>query len=203
MAPNLAAPLMSTPAISYSWAVTRCPFRSPRFCYGCQWRQENVSQERQPPMSRPLRKIDVDGLRVGMYVSQLDRPWLETPFLFQGFFIRNNNEIEELRRYCSFVEIDIEESDPRIVDTLTSSRVPLARSGTPKSTQKRPGWIGAFLKRLFRGAGSAVPVQPRAGEYYRDSVSTADELIVARSIHTGAIDKLMHILDHIRNGGTI
>ena len=43
-------------------------------------------------MSRPLRKIDVDGLRVGMYVSQLDRPWLETPFLFQGFFIRNNKE---------------------------------------------------------------------------------------------------------------
>ena len=154
-------------------------------------------------MSRPLRKIDVDGLRVGMYVSQLDRPWLETPFLFQGFFIRNNNEIEELRRYCSFVEIDIEESDPRIVDTLTSSRVPLARGGTPKSTQKRPGLIGAFLRRLFRGAGSAVPEQPRAGEYYRDSVSTADELIVARSIHTGAIDKLMHILDHIRNGGTI
>jgi len=69
-------------------------------------------------MTKPLRKIDVDGLRVGMYVSRLDRPWLETPFLFQGFFIRNANEVEDLRRYCDFVEIDLEESDARIVEFL-------------------------------------------------------------------------------------
>ena len=154
-------------------------------------------------MSRPLRKIDVDGLRVGMYVSQLDRPWLETPFLFQGFFIRNNNEIEELRRYCDYVEIDIEESDPRIVDTLTVSRATLTQTRPAKSTRKKPGLIRAFLKRLFRGAKGTVPQQPRAGEYYQDSVSMADELVVARSIRTGAIDRLMHILDHIRDGGSI
>jgi HD-GYP domain-containing protein (c-di-GMP phosphodiesterase class II) len=138
-----------------------------------------------------------------MYVSQLDRPWLETPFLFQGFFIRNDNEIEELRRYCDSVEIDIEESDPRIVDTLSSSKAPSTRGDTPTSTHKRPGTIRGFLKRLFRGGESAVPGQGRPGEYYRDTVSTADELVVARSIHTGAIDRLMHILDHIRDGGTI
>jgi HD-GYP domain-containing protein (c-di-GMP phosphodiesterase class II) len=138
-----------------------------------------------------------------MYVSQLDRPWLETPFLFQGFFIRNNNEIEELRRYCDFVEIDIEESDPRLADTLTLSREPLTHRGPAKTTRKRRGSIRAFLRRLFRGADSTVPGQPRPGDYYRDSVSTADELVVARSIHTGAIERLMHILDHIRNGGSI
>ena len=154
-------------------------------------------------MSRPLRKIDVDGLRVGMYVSQLDRPWLETPFLFQGFFIRNNNEIEELRRYCDFVEIDIEESDPRIVESLSSFRAQSARSSTSRSTSRRPGSIWAFLKRLFGGAQRAVPEQPRPGEFYRDTVSTADELVVAKSIHTGAIDRLMYVLDDIRNGGTI
>jgi HD-GYP domain-containing protein (c-di-GMP phosphodiesterase class II) len=154
-------------------------------------------------MSRPLRKIDVDGLRVGMYVSQLDRPWIETPFLFQGFFIRNDHEIEELRRYCDFVEIDIEESDPRIIDTVTLSRAPSARSGAEKSTRKRPGLIRALLGRLLPGAARSVVEQPRAGEYYQDSVSTADELVVARSIHTGAIDRLMHILEHIRNGGSV
>ena len=154
-------------------------------------------------MSRPLRKIDVDGLRVGMYVSQLDRPWLETPFLFQGFFIRNNNEIEELRRYCDYVEIDIEESDPRIIDTLTVSRTTLTQTRPAKSTSEKPGPIRAFLKRLFRGVKGTALQQPRAGEYYQDSVSTADELVIARSIQTGAIDRLMHILDHIRDGGSI
>ncbi|HHO68930.1 MAG TPA: DUF3391 domain-containing protein, partial [Gammaproteobacteria bacterium] len=31
-----------------------------------------------------LRKIDSGELRLGMYVSSLDRPWVETAFLFQG-----------------------------------------------------------------------------------------------------------------------
>jgi HD-GYP domain-containing protein (c-di-GMP phosphodiesterase class II) len=138
-----------------------------------------------------------------MYVSQLDRPWLETPFLFQGFFIRNNNEIEELRRYCDFVEIDIEESDPRIIDTLTASRATLTQTRRIEPRQEKPGLIRAFLKRLFRSFKGTAPQQPRAGEYYQDSVSTADELVVARSIQTGAIERLMHILDHIRDGGSI
>ena len=36
--------------------------------------------------AQPLPTTD---LRLGMYVSRLDRPWLETPFLFQGFYIEN------------------------------------------------------------------------------------------------------------------
>ena len=41
-----------------------------------------------------------------MYVSELDRPWLETPFLFQGFYIRNQDEIVALRSHCKSVIID-------------------------------------------------------------------------------------------------
>jgi len=29
-------------------------------------------------------KIDAVDVAPGMFVAQLDRPWLETPFLFQG-----------------------------------------------------------------------------------------------------------------------
>jgi len=29
-------------------------------------------------------KIKVTDLRAGMYVTRLDRSWLDTPFLFQG-----------------------------------------------------------------------------------------------------------------------
>ncbi|HSM31868.1 MAG TPA: DUF3391 domain-containing protein, partial [Woeseiaceae bacterium] len=43
-----------------------------------------------------------------MYVSRLDRPWLETPFIFQGFEIREQAEIDMLQRYCSVVYIDAE-----------------------------------------------------------------------------------------------
>ncbi|MGZ8214960.1 MAG: HD-GYP domain-containing protein [Methylosarcina sp.] len=54
-----------------------------------------------------LARIDVKDLRVGMYVSKLDRPWLETNFLFQGFEIKNQSDIDAVRRQCKFVFIDV------------------------------------------------------------------------------------------------
>jgi putative nucleotidyltransferase with HDIG domain len=57
--------------------------------------------------TRPIvkQKISAQDLRVGMFVCELDRPWLETPFLFQGFEIRSDQEIRELQRYCRHVFI--------------------------------------------------------------------------------------------------
>src|SRR3989337_2441497 len=48
-------------------------------------------------------KIHVTDLQTGMFVVELDRPWLDTPFLFQGFLIETDDEIAELRRYCQYV----------------------------------------------------------------------------------------------------
>ncbi|MDH3642334.1 MAG: DUF3391 domain-containing protein, partial [Gammaproteobacteria bacterium] len=36
-----------------------------------------------------LLEVPVGSLKSGMYVAQLDRPWLETPFATQGFFVRD------------------------------------------------------------------------------------------------------------------
>jgi len=38
-------------------------------------------------MSKTTVQIPTSLLKVGMYVSSLDRPWIETPFLFQGFSV--------------------------------------------------------------------------------------------------------------------
>lgn len=154
-------------------------------------------------MSKPLRKVDVDGLRVGMYVSSLDRPWLETPFLFQGFFIRNDNEIEDLRRYCEFVEIDIEESDATILDSL-SRVLPGSRQGgtsIPVQSGRKSFW--RRFRQLFGGKADVASQQLRPGEFYEDTANTADELVVARSVHSGALDKLINVLDGIRKGRSI
>lgn len=56
------------------------------------------------------QKIDVNELAIGMYVSDLDRPWLETPFIFQGFPVSTQEEIVTLKRYCKYVYIDTEQS---------------------------------------------------------------------------------------------
>ncbi|WP_455219270.1 HD-GYP domain-containing protein [Kaarinaea lacus] len=55
-------------------------------------------------------KVYVDDLSIGMYVSQLDRPWTETGFMFQGFRIQSPDDISELQQACEFVFVDKEKS---------------------------------------------------------------------------------------------
>ncbi len=51
-------------------------------------------------------KIEVEQLRIGMFVSDLDRPWLDTPFLLQGFLVEADEEIAKLKYYCKHVIVD-------------------------------------------------------------------------------------------------
>ena len=51
--------------------------------------------------------IKVEDLTVGMFVSRLDRPWSQTPFSLQGFYIRTGEDIQKLKAYCSTVYIDV------------------------------------------------------------------------------------------------
>jgi putative nucleotidyltransferase with HDIG domain len=53
-----------------------------------------------------IKKVDVNRLKVGMYVTQLDRPWISTPFLFNKFLIKSHQQITRLKEYCSYVHID-------------------------------------------------------------------------------------------------
>ena len=53
-------------------------------------------------------KVDIADLIIGMYVSGLDRPWSQTPFPLQGFYIRQTDDIEQLRMYCKYVLVDVQ-----------------------------------------------------------------------------------------------
>jgi putative nucleotidyltransferase with HDIG domain len=69
-----------------------------------------------------------------MYVSELDRPWLETPFLFQGFCVRSEDEIAALRKHCRNVVVDTRnEPDP-------------APAAAPPRTARRPAEAMRELK---------------------------------------------------------
>jgi HD-GYP domain-containing protein (c-di-GMP phosphodiesterase class II) len=54
------------------------------------------------------KAVPVSDLKLGMYVIELDRPWLGTPFDFQGFPLTSQEEIDQLRQYCEIVYIDPE-----------------------------------------------------------------------------------------------
>lgn len=54
------------------------------------------------------KQIAVEDLRIGMYVVELDRSWLGTPFELQGFPITSTEQIQSLKVYCKAVFIDPE-----------------------------------------------------------------------------------------------
>lgn len=62
------------------------------------------------------KKIPVQELQLGMYVGQLDRPWIDAPFQYQGFVVRTQQEIEDLQKHCREVYIDTEKADHAAVD---------------------------------------------------------------------------------------
>lgn len=81
-------------------------------------------------------RVPVDLLVIGMYVSELDRPWIETPFIFQGFLITNENELDQLNQYCEYVYVDREKSRIKI-PSIRLSNLEKIEDG-PVIEQKEP-----------------------------------------------------------------
>ncbi len=71
-----------------------------------------------PDPGRRRPRLDVAHLRAGLFVCDLDRPWIDTPFLLQGFLIESDQEIRALREHCRHVFIDRNLSDPEAILAL-------------------------------------------------------------------------------------
>ncbi len=130
-------------------------------------------------------KINAENIKAGMFVVDLDRPWIDTPFLLQGFLVEDDEQLRQLRAHCKWVLIDpqrsvgTEFSAPAkkaplpTRDLGTEPRVNVNRVSTPPP----PAATGSALKSgTARGAAptpsakSAAPVNPgearqRTGEF--------------------------------------
>jgi putative nucleotidyltransferase with HDIG domain len=92
--------------------------------------------------------LDVSQVRLGMYVAALDRPWEETPFLFQGFTVETEHDIQVLHEYCRQVTIDIESSVDFQIQPRTGAST--AGHGTTTSVRKRSREVEQELSRAQR-----------------------------------------------------
>ena len=123
------------------------------------------------------RRVEINGLTPGMYVCRLDRPWTETPYPLQGFLVESPADIEQLRRYSSYVYIDVEKSLDR------SERGVLLR-------------LGYGLPR-----GGRPPLPPPT--VYRESVPLDEELPKARVAWETMRELATRFVDDLRNGRRI
>lgn len=51
-------------------------------------------------------KTLVSQLDIGMFVCELDRPWLGTPFLLEGILLEDAEQIATIRSLCTYVYVD-------------------------------------------------------------------------------------------------
>src|SRR5437762_1334231 len=49
-------------------------------------------------LTQMKKSVPVAELKMGMYVAELDRPWTETPFVFQGFYLETDEQLETLKQ---------------------------------------------------------------------------------------------------------
>lgn len=54
----------------------------------------------------PKIKVPASELECGMYVHELDRPWLGSPFLFQGFILDSEEVLKQVQGYSQHVFVD-------------------------------------------------------------------------------------------------
>lgn len=50
--------------------------------------------------------VSTRDLKLGMFVAELDRPWLDSPFTLQGFLVEADEQLSQLRELCRFVTVD-------------------------------------------------------------------------------------------------
>ena len=140
------------------------------------------------------RIVKVDDLQQGMYVCELDRPWRETPFLFQGFEITSQGELDLLRQYCKHVYVE--------TDLSTVAPPPEPAEGpvhTNFSTAKqRPA---ASVPR-FRVLESKTPTSARPRDAYRQT-TIDEEVETVRATHEQATALIHSVMEDVHLGRSI
>lgn len=142
-------------------------------------------------MSEPENqlKLPVACLRPGLYVTALDRPWIDTPFLFQGFTIHKADDIRALERHCDFVYLDADRSD---TGELRAARQQADReafetrkaTSRPERTPPRETAQEREPARVTVSDGERFP----GGQRFRESVAAAK---AGRDQAREAVDRLL------------
>ena len=101
-----------------------------------------------------LTQIDVQELQIGMYVSKLDRSWLETSFLFQGFELKTVTDIKEVQKQCDFVYIDIAKQT-KVIGHERRSQAWVESRQPPKKTSNFKEEF-SYAKSVFRESSGLV-----------------------------------------------
>jgi len=133
-------------------------------------------------MNTPGRevRISVKGLALGMYVSRLDRPWIETSFPMQGLKISSDSELRKLQNLCSYVYIDTSSGsspDPRYLEYDEPAVVREAKARDEVARLRKTEWtLQTGFEDELHSAGEAHQTMERCIEEVMGDLKAGREL---------------------------
>lgn len=143
------------------------------------------------------KKIPVQDLQHGMYVSELvGRNWRETPFLFQGFEIQTDEQIEEIRQYCQHVMIDTEQGYDSSPKPKRPAVVTPFKSAEPQILSRER------VVNLEKVVENFAPWHHRAPRY-KDITVLEEEIGYAKKVVTHTRETVFDIMGDVRLGRSI
>jgi HD-GYP domain-containing protein (c-di-GMP phosphodiesterase class II) len=141
-----------------------------------------------------------------MYVAELDRPWLETAFVFSGFTITTTSQIEAIKKYSKFVTIDLDYEPPTRGESpavfaepppLELQRPPLEPQPPPLEPQRGTPTTGVSPARV------SEPVAVRGTTRYSATVAVEKEVPRARILYTACQVAIGQMMQRLRSQGSL
>lgn len=139
-------------------------------------------------------KISTRDLRVGMYVCELDRPWRDTPFLFQGFEIRSAEDIRKIQQHCKEVVV-LQESAAATTSAGAKAWRDWKRASSPAA--KHAAAL-EFEQELLK-----INNHPAARSIYEDKTTLEEEIQLVKGAYAEARKAMHEFLRDVRLGRSL
>jgi len=157
-------------------------------------------------MQTAIKKVRVEcsDLSIGMYICELDRPWLDSPFLLQGFYIKDLEDIDTVRDICDYVFVDKIVERDKLNSSLPSASSAVLMTMEPTGpADSKPGI------RMGRAADEIQRKQPKKSEQsieaffpdrkltsYSNTASWRSEIGTARQAITYLYDYIVKFMEY-------
>lgn len=149
------------------------------------------------------QKVNTEDLKLGMFVADLDRPWIDTPFLLQGFLLEDSEQLQQLRLHCRWVTIDPHRSIGPGFDTPAKKTV---NTALPRDRNSGP-IPRVLVQRTLTAApayteskAAAAPKLPRTANPSTGSLPVRKKRIATLARVLQPLDSLHHL--RLRAGRT-
>ena len=140
-------------------------------------------------------KLQVRELAIGMQVVKLDRPWLGTPFVLQGFRISSAEELRQLAEHCSYVYVEVKSGVSPAAGR--GELVTLNEEGDVVEIKRSVSALSARERDSDPGDPAALP---RMAVNYELQSSFSDELPATRAALAATKAAVKALMDAVREG---